>query len=90
MKRLKRADYLGEIQILENLDWGRDPRTLVEGGIKKDEIICAISGESARIIQSFMDNEELELVIQTVNPATNEVDEVNFAFRPEVEISQNS
>jgi hypothetical protein len=43
-----------EVEILENLDFGHPKSELVEGGIGKDEIICAIRGETAkRLLAAF-------------------------------------
>jgi hypothetical protein len=48
-----------DVQILENLDWDRPTSELVEGGIAKDEIICAIRGETAkRLIAKLLTIEE--------------------------------
>ena len=43
-----------DVQILENLDYRRKT-DLVEGGIGKDEIICAIRGETAKRLVAALD-----------------------------------
>jgi hypothetical protein len=78
-KRISRAEYMGDFQILENLDWPPKRSTqLVEGGIRKDEIICAIGGQLAEILQEWQYNDELSLVIRTIHPLTKEVREVSY------------
>ena len=70
---------MGDFQILENLDWPPKRSTqLVEGGIRKDEIICAIGGQLAEILQEWQCNDELSLVIRTIYPVTKEVREVSY------------
>ena len=48
-----------EVQILENLDLRTEKMAqrsnLVEGGIGKDEIICAIRGETAKRLVAALD-----------------------------------